>query len=133
MTDAELLQQIEASLGRVLTSQQSAQAALWLGYARVIIRKRLGDLTLLDQDALQMVLVESVVAKIKNPDPQRRSLSVSVDDASTQTTYDSSSGHVEILDAWWDLLTPPASRSAAFTITPYGAPDLALPNPWLSA
>lgn len=123
-TDDELLEQIATTLGRPLTDAESAQARLWLTQAKVLIRNRLGDLDGLDQDALTLVLVEVVVARLRRPDPLATSSSrqVSIDDGSVQTTtaYERASGQLDILDWMWELLTPKVP-SGAFTIRLSGA------------
>jgi len=121
MTDDELLAQIAVTLGRPLTEAEAASAALWLTQARAIIRVRLGDPTLLDQDALATVLVEAVANRVKNPDPvSSSSKQVSVDDASSLVTasYQRSTGAIDIQDWMWDLLTPVTVSRGAFAVEP---------------
>lgn len=125
MTDAELLDQIAITLGRPLTDAESAQATLWLAQARALIKGRLGDLAVLDQDVLAMVLVEAVANRLKQPDAlSSTSKQVSVDDASVQTSasYSKSSGAVDILDWMWDLLTPATQSRGAFAVEPVFEP-----------
>lgn len=121
MTDVELLAQIATTLGRPLTTPESDQAALWLTQARAIIKMRLGDVSLLDQDALSMVLVEAVANRLKQPDAlSSTSRQVSVDDASVQTSasYSRSTGTIDILEWMWDLLTPVTQPRGAFAVEP---------------
>lgn len=125
MTDAELLDQIAITLGRPLTDAESAQATLWLAQARALIKGRLGDLAVLDQDVLAMVLVEAVANRLKQPDAlSSTSKQVSVDDASVQTSasYSKSSGAIDILDWMWDLLTPATQSRGAFAVEPVFEP-----------
>lgn len=125
MTDAELLDQIAITLGRPLTDAESAQATLWLAQARALIKGRLGDLAVLDQDVLAMVLVEAVANRLKQPDAlSSTSKQVSVDDASVQTSasYSKSSGAVDILGWMWDLLTPATQSRGAFAVEPVFEP-----------
>lgn len=123
-TDQDLLDQIATSLGRSLTAAETAQAALWLAQARILLKARLGDLGKLDQDALDMVLVEVVVARLRRPDPGSTSTSrqVSVDDGSVQqtTSYERSVSPGDIADWMWELLSPQRS-SGAFSINLSGS------------
>lgn len=122
MTDVELLNQIATTLGRPLTPAETAQATLWLGQARAIIKARLGDLDSLDQDVLATVLVEAVANRLKQPDAlSSTSKQVSVDDASVQTTasYSRSTGAIDILPWMWDLLTPDTDIHGAFSVMPF--------------
>ena len=118
-TDADLLEEITTSLGRSLTTAETAQATLWLKQARILLKNRLGDLDKLDQDALDMVLVEVVVARLRRPDAASTSTSrqVSVDDGSVQqtTSYERPVSPGDIDDWMWSLLTP-ARASGAFSI-----------------
>lgn len=101
-------------------SVQAAQWQSWLDQAEMLIRVRLGDVNLLDQDLLAYVEVMAAALKAKNPDPvSQSSRQVSVDDGSvnTSSTWQRSSGLVEILPEWWDLLTP-GGDGAAFSIGP---------------
>lgn len=113
---------VETTLGRSLSDAEQAQAGLWISQALTIISSRLGDTTLLDQDVLAMVVTEAVANRIKRPDSATQ-ISVSVDDGQVSRTYESSTGGIEILPEWWELLSP-ASAGAAFSVTPYYvAPD----------
>ncbi|MGJ8498426.1 MULTISPECIES: hypothetical protein, partial [Bacteria] len=72
---------LEANLGRPLTDAEARQAELWTEWAEATIARRTGGLDQLDQDMLRMVLVESVSARLRRPDPVTQ-VSVRVDDAS---------------------------------------------------
>jgi len=118
VSDADLLDQIEVSLGRSLSDTERDQASLWLGQARVLLKARLGDLSTLDQDALNMVLVEIVVSRLQHSSGvTSMSKQVSVDDGSVQqtTSYDRAVGPGDIDDWMWELLAPNRA-SGAFTI-----------------
>lgn len=109
---------VAVSLGRSLSgSAEEDQIDLWISDARVIIQARLGDLTALDQDVLDYVVREAVVSKVKRPDQGASSTTVAVDDGSVTKRYERSAGTVDILDAWWNMLTP-ATQSAAFSTRP---------------
>lgn len=123
-TDEDLLDQIETSLGRSLSATETAQATLWLKQARILLKNRLGDLGKLDQDSLDMVLVEVVVARLRRPDAASTSTSrqVSVDDGSVQetTSYERQVSPGDIADWMWELLAP-ARSAGAFSITLSGS------------
>lgn len=123
-TDADLLAEISTSLGRSLTAAETAQATLWLKQARILLQNRLGDLDDLDQDALDMVLVEVVVARLRRPNPGSTSTSrqVSVDDGSVQetTSYERAVSPGDIEGWMWELLAPKRA-AGAFSISPAGA------------
>lgn len=121
MSDDELLAQIAVTLGRPLTDPETAQATLWLGQARGILKAALGDLSTLDQVDLATVLVESVANRLKNPDKSTsKSSQVSVDDGSVQnSTLTRATGAIEIEQWMWDLLIPASARSGAFSVMPY--------------
>lgn len=114
--------EVARSLGRPLTRAESGQVQQWVDDAQIVIRGRFPDLSLLDQDALAYVVREAVVLKVKRPDPEAKSTSVTIDDGSVAKTYERATGTITILDDWWALLTPrPARQSGAFTIRPGGA------------
>lgn len=126
------LSDVEVSLGRTLTQAEVAQVLMWIGDARALIGARLGDLALLDQGLLDYVVREAVVARVLRPPGDATQVDVSVDDARVSRRYSSGSGGVSILDEWWDLLSPVQTGRGAFTIRPYGAPDVyATPWPWV--
>jgi hypothetical protein len=116
---------VATSLGRPITDDaEVAQVNQWLGDAEMQIRLRLGDVALLDQEALAFVERESVILKMRNPEGYQ---SESVDDYTYR--WGNGSGRVAILDEWWNMLTP-STATAAFTIRPYGAPDSSQPDAW---
>lgn len=110
---------IAVELGRAApdsASTQFDQWSRWIGNAEMLIRARLGDLLALDQERLDYVVTQAVVAHIRKPDDATQ-VAVSVDDGSVSRTYQSSRGRVTILDEWWELLSPKASVGA-WSITP---------------
>lgn len=119
MDDADLIDQIGITLGRQLSPAEQAQAEQWLAQARLLIRRRYPTLDYLDQDALGVVLVEMVAARIRNPDPvSTRTSQVSVDDGSVQqaSTYQKATGVLVVEDWMWELLAPDGSGGGAFSI-----------------
>lgn len=96
--------EIQVALGRTsITLEEDMQWEMWIADARLLISARLGDLDELDQDRLDYVVREAVVAHIRHPEDATQ-VSESVGDASVSKTYRSGKGRVVILDEWWDLL-----------------------------
>ena len=117
---------VATNLGRSLSTAEAAQAAQWIGWAESTIQLRLGDLGALDPDTLNMVIVEAVSRRLRMPEPVTQ-VSVSVDDANVNKTYQKATGLIDILPEWWADLG--WVESGAFSVTPYGAPD-ASPDAW---
>src|SRR5689334_859628 len=93
---------VAVALGRPITdSDEIAQVNWWITSAETQIKARLGDLTLLDQDVLNYVLVEAVTAKAQNP---TGASSEQIDDY--RYTLPTESRRVTILDEWWHMLRP---------------------------
>jgi hypothetical protein len=125
---------IAVALGRtapVADSPEEGQWIMWIDDARMLISARLGDLELLDQDKLNYVVREAVVAQVRRPD-DATTVAVSVDDGSVSKAYRTSSGRVTIRDEWWDLLSPTDSRAGAFSIFPGASGGLTGHAPWCS-
>lgn len=120
---------VATSLGRPITdTTEVAQVEQWLADAELLIRLRLGDVTLLDQDALAFVEREAVVLKMRNPEGYS---SESIDDYTYRWGRDS--GRVTITDEWWEMLSP-ETEGGAFTIRPsYVADDPASMAAWWAA
>jgi hypothetical protein len=113
---------IAVALGRTAPAPGSVEAdqwSLWISDALMLIGARLGDTTLLDQDKLDYVVREAVVAQVRRPD-DATAVDIAVDDGRVSRTYRSSAGRVTIRSEWWDLLSPTASTSGAFSIRPSG-------------
>ena len=117
---------VATNLGRSLTQAEEAQAAQWIGWAESTIQRRLGDLAQLDPDTLYRVIVEAVSRRLRMPEPVTQ-VSVSVDDANVNKTYQKATGLIDILPEWWAALG--WVESGAFSVTPYGAPDTS-PDAW---
>lgn len=111
---------VAVALGRPISSAEEDQINYWLAGAELLIKSRLGDLALLDQDALKYVETEAIVAKVNNPAPDPGG-EEKIDDYSRRWGPTPFRG-VEILDAWWELLSPSAG-SAAFSVRPGFEPD----------
>ncbi len=106
-------QDIETSIGRTLSATETAQVIQWIGDAELVIRLRLGNPALLDQDALAFVVREAVVARLRNPDGMQ---SETIDDYTYR--YGSETRRITILDEWWAMLGPRRGRSRAFSVMP---------------
>lgn len=123
---------IAVALGRTAPDPASAEFAqwtMWIADAEMLIRSRLGDLALLDQDVLAYVIREAVVAQVRRPD-DATSVDVRVDDGAVSKTYRTSAGRVSIRDEWWNLLAPTGTSGGAFSIIPSGGYCAHLP--WCS-
>lgn len=120
--------EVATNIGRPLSATEAGQATLWIGWAERTIAARMGDLTLLDFDVLNMVIVEAVTARLRSPEPLTQ-VDIQVDDASVSKRYQRSSGLIEILPEWWVALGWPGS-SGAFTVSPYGAADTTAVDAW---
>ena len=118
--------EVATNIGRPLSSAESLQVAQWITWAESTIQRRLGDLGALDPDTLKMVIVEAVTRRLRMPEPVTQ-VSVSVDDANVNKTYQKATGLIDILPEWWAALG--WVDAGAFTVTPYGAPH-ASPDPW---
>lgn len=112
-------EQVEASLGRSLTSAEEVQVSQWLDDAELQIRLRLGNVAELDQEAVAYVERESVILKLRNPDGKQ---SEAIDDYNYRRYDANARGQVFIIDEWWDLLLP-GSDPAAFSFRPTFEPD----------
>ena len=87
----------------------------WIKSALLLIRERLGDTSLLDQEILDYVVGEAVAAMVKRPEDYTQ-IDVQVDDGRLSKRYESGKGRVVILDEWWNLLSPTVRRGKAFSI-----------------
>lgn len=88
-------------------SQLWDQWELWIADAAMLIQARADrmgvDIADIDEARVDYVEREAVAAHVRRPDDATTVL-VSVDDGSTQKTYQSASGRVQIRDEWWELL-----------------------------
>lgn len=108
---------IETALGRTLTVGEQAQAVQWIADALMLVGARLGDVSELDQVALDYVVREAVVARFRNPEGYQ---SESIDDYTYR--HGNETRRVTILPEWWDLLSP-AGQAGAFSTRPGFEPD----------
>jgi hypothetical protein len=124
VTTANIATVLRRPLSRV-GSAELAQWEQWIADAQMLIRKRLGDLALLDQEVLAYVVREAVVAQIRKPDDATQ-VDIAVDDGRVSRRYESSKGRVTILEEWWAMLTPTGDSSDAFSVRPAYEPDTCL-------
>tara|TARA_R100000655_G_scaffold109699_1_gene165019 strand:+ start:6038 stop:6418 length:381 start_codon:yes stop_codon:yes gene_type:complete len=109
---------VAVALGRPISdSTEQAQVTYWLDAVELQIKSRLGDISLLDQDALRYVEVEAVATKMQNPNGYQ---SETIDDYTYR--FGAETRRVTILDEWWNLLRP-VSASGAFSTRPGFEPD----------
>jgi hypothetical protein len=113
---------IAGTLGRPAPADGSAlftQWELWIGDARRIIKARLGDLDALDQEDLDFVVREAVAEKVRHGDGST-SETVTVDDGTVTKRWENGvTSQIDILDAWWALLTPATMTPARSPSGPY--------------
>lgn len=106
---------VAVALGRPADSfgvEEQAQIQYWINSARMLIRGRLGDLDLLDQEVLDYVVTEAVAAKATNPEG---AVAETVDDYSYRLPEESQ--RVTIREDWWQMLSP-RRRGRAFSVMP---------------
>lgn len=117
---------VAVALGRPssdFNADQQAQMTYWLNGAEIIVRGRLGDLALLDQDVLKYVETEVVAAKVRSiRDDGASSISVSVDDGTVTRRYESVTS-ADFTGEFWTLLSP-AGGASAYTIALASPVDL---------
>jgi hypothetical protein len=115
---------VEVALGRpISTPTEQAQVEWWLNGTEFVIRGRLGDPALLDQDVLVYVETEAVAAKVRRGARDESSITVSVDDGSVTRRYDSPVSAEDIGGELWGLLSP-ASSATSYTIGVVSPVDL---------
>lgn len=103
-------QDVEVALGRPITdTAEQSRVEWWLNGAEIQIKGRLGNVALLDQDALRYVEAEAVAAKMTNPEGYA---SETVDDYTYRLPAETR--RVTIIDEWWTLLAP--KRGSFYTI-----------------
>jgi hypothetical protein len=106
------------------SDSQTAQWQTWIDQAYYLIERRYGaDYSNPSTADADYVVLMVVAAHARHPDNSTQ-VDVSVDDASMSRRYTTSAGRVT-LDDWWDFLDPDPTTGGAFTITPYGEPDVA--------
>lgn len=113
--------QIAVALGRSAPDSGSpteAQWAMWIADALMLIQSRVDSIDpapAVDQDVLDYVIREAVVAQAERPDSATQ-VTISVDDGSSTKTYRSSKGRVDILDEWWVMLGLVSTTGKAFMV-----------------
>lgn len=115
---------VAIELGRPTpTSEQAEQWQRWIDQALYLIGKRLGDVTLLNQNDVDYVVLQSVAAHVRQPDNATQ-VDVAVDDARVSRRYTSGAGRVVIGDDLWALLDPDLTTASGVGSTQmFGEPD----------
>lgn len=122
---AATYEDVSVALGRpISTAAEQDQVTWWLDGAEIIIRARLGDPALLDQDVLRYVEVEAVVGKVQRNGTAESSITVAVDDGSVTRRYENAVSTADITEEWWSLLGPDVGNGISST-RPYFEPDSA--------
>lgn len=118
---------IAVELGRPAPDTvQAEQWKRWIDEALYLIRKRLGDVSLLDQADVDYVVLHAVAEHVRQPDNATQ-VDVAVDDARVSRRYASGQGRVTITDAWWALLDPDLTTASGVGSTQmFGEPDTAV-------
>lgn len=116
---------IGVALGRAPSTAETVQWAMWIDDAMLLIGARLGDVTQLDQAKLDYVVREAVVAHVRHPDDATQ-VSETTGPFNTSRSYRSGKGRVQIIEEWWELLSP--DESGAFVIDTVGASSVH--QPW---
>lgn len=123
---------VAVALGRPIstsgTPSEEDQVNYWLDGIELLIRSRLGDVSLLDQDVLKYVEVEAAAEKARRNGRAESSITVSVDDGSVTRRYDTVSAD-DITGAWWNLLDPDLG-SRVFSARPQFESDASDPAVW---
>ena len=102
---------VAVAIGRPITDEaEQARVTYWLDAVELQIKARLGDVSLLDPDAVKFVETEAVAARLSNPEGY---VSESIDDYSYR--FGAETRRIAILDEWWALLSP-LNTGSAFTI-----------------
>lgn len=109
---------VELAIGRPIPEgPERNQVEYWLNAAELLIKSRLGDVTLLDEAAVTYVEAESVAARLRNPDGYA---SESIDDYTYR--FGSETRQVAIRPEWWGLLSPLAGAEG-YSTRPGFEPD----------
>lgn len=111
---------VESSLGRPLSNTERNRVDWWLTGAELLLKARLGDVSLLDQNAVRYVEAEAVAARVGNPDNYT---SETIDDYTYR--YGSETRGIVIRDEWWAMLSPKTDGSST---RPGFEPDTATPT-----
>lgn len=100
-------------------SLEDKQWTRWIERAQTLISERLGDLTLLNQDTLDDVVILAVAAHIRRPDDATQ-IDIAVDDGRVSRRYTSGDGQITIRDEWWERLSPGSVQGRTATTIQIG-------------
>jgi hypothetical protein len=113
---------VATTLGRPITDlDEVKQVNAWIALTERIIRHRLGDVSLLDQDNLKDVEAEVVARRVKNPDGKDNER---IDDYSYGLVPEAKAVGLKLTDDEWELLTPDGGVGAWMPVVE--------PAPWVS-
>jgi hypothetical protein len=116
------LTDVEKALGRPLAADEIGRVVWWLNAAELQIGARLGDVSLLNEEAVRYVEAEAAVARLSNPEGVA---SETIDDYTYRLPTESR--RVTILDEWWAMLSPAAD---GFSTRPGFESDGRAWSPW---
>lgn len=118
---------VELGLPTPLDAQQSGQFEGWIARVERMIRRRANQVGVpwddVDLETLDDVVLLAVTQHARNPDGVE-SYDVSVDDGREMRRFRAGSGELTITDLWWSWLFPDVPASGAFSVRPYGEPDI---------
>lgn len=98
------LDDVQTTLGRrIETAEEINQVNAWIADTELCISVRLGDLSLLNRDALRFVIKESVARRVRNPEGKTTER---IDDYSYTLSAESAKASLYILEEEWALLAP---------------------------
>lgn len=110
---------VAVELGRSpssLTVDELASVEQWASQARTLISTRFPT-AVLDPEAVELVVLWAVVARMSAPKPGVSAIEVGVDDARLVERFGPTASGVWIRPEWWLLLTP-SSDGGAFSVRP---------------
>lgn len=91
---------------------EQAQITWWLDGVELLIKSRLGTVSLLDQAVVKRVEVEVVAEKVRRAGREESSITVSVDDGSVTRRYETRVTAGDIDDDLWALFGKKFAGSA---------------------
>lgn len=110
------VEDVATTLGRPIESDaEKSQVRAWIEKVQRRIKRRLGPLEALDENALRDVISEAVARRVRNPEGKR---SERIDDYSYSLDVDAARAGLYITEEEWELLLPGVDPGAAFTINP---------------
>lgn len=122
--------QVAVALGRPepqVDTAERLQWNMWIQKARLLVSagpNGTGDIDLdgLNQDRLDSVILDAVVAHVRRPDDATQ-VDTSIDDGRVSKIYKSSAGEIVIRPKDWSFLGLAPVASGAFSVRPSFTPD----------